>query len=467
MGGEGSERRRDDETEPLSEAALDRVQLDTFRYIVAEADSSTGLIRDSTRAGSPSSIAAVGMALSCYPVAVERGWLSRREAVGLCLKILRFLQSSEQSRYAAAAGYRGFYYHFLDMRTGRRAWRSELSTIDTAILMAGALTAAAYFTRDSGEERELRETVDELYRRVDWRWMVRRRGLICHGWKPGSGFLRYDWAGYNEALLLYVLALGSESSPVEPEAYGAWCEGYRWDCVHGESYFHAPPLFIHQLPQVWLPLRGIADAPMRARGLDYWENSRRATLAQVRYAEENPRGFRGYGSLTWGITACDGPGPAVRRVAGRPVRFYGYRARGVPDGPDDGTLAPWAAICSLPFESELVLRTMDRYRRCDPEIMGCYGYSCCFNPTFAMPDGRPWMSGAYTGLDQGPVVLMIENYRTGMIWELMKSSAPIRRGLRRAGFTGGWLDQSAPAGSTGPPCGSTPLYPGRDTRDGA
>lgn len=419
--------------DPLSKEELDEVQRATFDYLTEEVHCDTGLVADSSLPGSPCSIAAVGMALSCYPVGAERGWLSRRDALCRCLCLLRFLAGSEQSRRSHATGYLGFYYHFLDMESGRRTWRSELSTLDTAILMAGALTAAAYFDRDTGEERELRDTVEMLYHRVQWNRLVRRRGLICHGWKPERGYLPYDYAGYSEALLLYILALGAESHAVEPQAYENWCSSYAWQEHYGLEYFHAGPLFIHQLPQVWLDLRNLQDAPMRRRGLDYPANSRRATLAQIAYAGENPLNWCEYGPYIWGITASDGPGPARRRVNGRLRRFWGYRARGIPDGPDDGTVAPWAVICSLPFAPEHVLRTMNAYRRAHPRMMGCYGYSCCYNPSY-LQDGEGWLSGSYHGLDQGPVVLMIENYRSGMVWDLLRSAAPVRRGLERAGF---------------------------------
>ena len=180
---------------------------------------------------------------------------------------------------------------------------------------------------------------------------------------------------------------------------------------------------------------------MRAKGIDYFENSRRATYVQQQYAIRNPRGRRGYGALTWGITASDGPGPAERVIDGEEVRFYDYRARGVPWGLDDGTLAPWAVVASLPFAPEIVLPTLRHIDEAFPEMTSTYGFKCSFNPTF--PDGdtatNGWVSEAYYGLDQGPVVLVIENYRTGLPWRLMRACPPVVRGLRRCGFTGGWL----------------------------
>jgi len=376
---------------------------------------------------------------------VERGFISRADAVRRTLTTLRFFRESPQSKDRDATGYRGFYYHFLDMETGGRAWESELSTIDTTFLLAGALLAAAYFDEESDEEREIRAIASLLYHRADWQWAQNGALKVSHGWKPETGFLRYRWEGYSEALLLYVLGLGSPTHPLPAESYRAWTETYRWKKLYGIEFLYGGPLFIHQLSHIWLDFRGIQDDYMREKGIDYFENSRRATLVQRQYAIRNPRKFSGYNENSWGITASDGPGPAIRRVDGVRRRFYDYRARGVPFGPDDGTIAPWAAIASLPFAPEIALSALQHFNRVYPEMTSEYGFKCSFNPTFRSDgndDGsrRGWISRGYYGLDQGPVILMIENFRSGLPWRLMRQCPPIVTGLLRAGFRNGWLE---------------------------
>lgn len=426
---------------PESTTGLEKLQRHTFGYFVHEANPATGLISDNTRYGAPSSIAAVGLALSCYPVGVERGFMRREEAIARTLATLRFFHSSRQGPEPDATGYRGFYYHFLNMKTGRRANRCELSTIDTAILLAGVLVAAAYFNGATPGEQEIRDLADALYRRADWRWAQNGGAAVAHGWSPEGGFLPYRWEGYNEGLILYGLGLGSPTHPLPDDSYAAWTSTYRWARFYGFEYLHAASLFTHQLSHLWIDFRGIQDAYMREKAIDYFENSRRATHVQQRYAMVNPRGFVGYGEFSWGISASDGPGEAVRRIRGRTRRFYGYKGRGVPHGPDDGTLSPWAVVASLPFAPEIVLPTiwsLDVHR---PQIRSHYGFLCSFNPTFrsGSREKSGWISKGYYGLDQGPIVLMIENYRSGLIWRLMRQCPYLVAGLGRAGFSGGWL----------------------------
>ncbi len=423
------------------ERLLDKLQRVAFQYFLHESNPDNGLLADSTSQGAPASIAAVGLALAAYPSGVERGYLSRQKAIQRTLTTLRFFAESPHSAAPDATGYRGFYYHFLDMRTGARTWQSELSSIDTTLLLAGALAAAAYFDGDAADERLIRELAEALYQRADWQWMQRGKPLVAHGWRPEKGFLRYRWEGYSEALLLYLLGLASPTHPLPAASYAAWLASYAWREIYGHEFVYAGPLFIHQLSHVWVDLRGIQDAYMRAKGIDYFENSRRATYVQQQYAIHNPHGFHGYGKHMWGISAGAGPGPARRRVDGVARRFYGYRARGVPDGPDDGTLSPWGAIASLPFAPELVLPTIRALNEQYPQVTSKYGFKCSFNPTFPSADGdeRGWVSAGYYGLEQGPVVLMIENYRSGLLWQLMRGCPHIRLGLQRAGFTGGWL----------------------------
>ncbi len=421
---------------------LRRLQRRAFAYFNHEANPQNGLIVDKTAPNWPASIAATGLALTCYPVAVESGWMSEDAAIARTLATLRFFRDSAQGEEADATGYRGFYYHFLDMQTGRRAWQSELSTVDSAFLLAGMLAVAAYFRADTPDQREIRESADALYCRADWAWAQAADGTIGHGWHPESGFIPHRWQGYDEGMLMYVLALGSPTHALRPSAYAAWASTYEWKRLYDIDYLYCAPLFTHQLSHAWIDFRGIQDEFMRGKGIDYFENSRRATLVQQRYAIDNPLGFKGYGERSWGITASDGPGPDKRRIDGIERYFYDYEGRGAPLGIDDGTLAPWAVVASLPFAPEIVL----------PAIHHCthtlqlhdqhrYGFKATFNPTY---DGNPdsaagWVSPWHYGLNLGPTVLMIENHLDGTVWRLMRGCPYIVDGLRRAGFNGGWL----------------------------
>jgi hypothetical protein len=347
--------RRPVDAVPRDEALLERLQRAAFGYFVDAANPANGLIADTSRAGSPCSIGVVGFALSAYPVAVERGWMARADAVHRSLATLRFFRDSDQSGSPEATGYKGFYYHFLDMHTGARVWRSELSTIDTAFLIAGALTAGRYFTARTPEETELRDLVETLYRRIDWRWSQGGAVTIRQGWKPECGFLHYCWDGYSEAIVLYVLALGSPLHAIEGDCYHAWTATYQWEHLYGLDFLYAGPLFVHQFSHAWIDFRGIQDHFMREKRCDYFENSRRATEVQREYARRNPHGFVGYDEHCWGLTACDGPSHQLPELATERRRLFGYAARGVPYGPDDGTLGRWAALASLPFAPEVAL----------------------------------------------------------------------------------------------------------------
>ncbi len=422
----------------LNHKDLARLQSDTFKYFLHEMNPENGLVPDSTRKGAPCSLAVIGFALTVYPIGVERGYLSRKEAIKRTLKKLRFFHNGPQGDEPEALGRNGFYYHFLDMKTGRRTWQSEVSTIDTTYLLAGALTAAQYFDRDTEEEQEIRRLANALYRRADWRWAQHGGLTVTHGWTPEKGFIKHRWTGYSEALILYILALASPSFPLPAKSYRAWTRTYKWRKLYDHEFLYAGPLFIHQLSHMWIDFRGIQDEYMRRKAIDYFENSRRATYAQQQYAMRNPRGFKGYGEYIWGITASDGPGPARRRFKGRTVRFYDYAARGIPNGPDDGTLAPWAVAASLPFAPEIVLPSLNHFNQEFPEMTSKYGFKCSYNPTFAdaKRNKNGWVSLGYYGLDQGPIVVMIENYRTGFLWRLMRNCPYIVEGLRRAGFSG-------------------------------
>ena len=425
------------------EAELEKLQRDTFDYFLHEANPANGLVIDKTALNWPASIAATGLALAAYPVGVERGFMTRCAAVERTLNTLRFFWYSPQGPEIDATGYRGFYYHFLDMQTGRRAWQCELSTVDSGFLLAGALTAGMYFDAETADEREIRTLADALYRRADWQWALNQGETLTHGWKPESGFLQYRWEGYAEALLLYVLALGSPTYPLAESSYAAWTSTYRWEQCYGYEYLYAGPLFTHQLSHVWIDFRGIQDSFMRAKGIDYFENSRRATYVQQQYAIDNPLKLAGYASCCWGITASEGPGPGTVKIDGIERQFFDYLGRGVPYGPDDGTLAPWAVVASLPFAPEIVRSALHHcIHRAKLTQFNSYGFKASFNPTHPGVPGNPygyWVSPWHYGLNQGPIVLMIENYLSELPWRLMRNCPHILRGLRQAGFSGGWL----------------------------
>ena len=425
----------------MSAEALDNLQRDTFGYFLKETNLRNGMVPDNTRPGAHASIAAIGLGLAAYPIAVERAFISYEEAIERLLTTLRFFWNSEQGKQSHATGYKGFYYHFLDMDHGRRAWECELSTIDSAILIAGALVAATYFDQETEAEQEIRNLADDLYRRMDWQWALNGGAKVSMGWMPESGFLPYCWEGYNEAILLHVLGLASPAHPLPVETYKAFTSTYSWKEIYGREFLYGGPLFMHQLSHMWIDFRGIQDEFMRGKGIDYFENSRRATYVQQQYAIHNPHQFKGYGENAWGITASDGPGPAVLKIDDIERSFFDYEARGVPYGPDDGTIAPWAAATSLPFAPEIVLPALQYFNDAYPDMTSEYGFKCSFNPTFKDEQSRRgWVSKGYYGLDQGPVVVMIENYRSGFFWDLTRKCAYLVDGLRRAGFTGGWLE---------------------------
>jgi hypothetical protein len=421
------------------EDLLERLEFSAFRYFLETVSSANGLVADTTRQGSPCSIAVVGFALSCYPIAVERGWMARADAAARTLGTLRFFWNSPQSDNPDATGFRGFYYHFLDQRSGQRVWQSELSMIDTALLLSGILVAQTYFNGVAPADQEIRTLADALYQRVDWQWALNKRSTVAQGWKPECGFLHYGWEGYSEATILYVLGLASPTYPLPVESYTAWTSTYQWENLYGQNCLYAGPLFIHQFAHAWIDFRGIRDRFMREKQSDYFENSRAAVRIQREYALRNPRDYKGYGETCWGLTACDGPDPRTGAANGGEQRFLGYAARGAPYGPDDGTISPAAMVGSLPFAPEIALPAIRCLLEQDSRLRRDYRMPSGWNPTLTTDDGFGWISEGYFGLDQGLIVMMIENYRSQSIWNLMRQCPSIRTGLRRAGFTGGWL----------------------------
>ena len=438
------------------EAFLDTLQERTFRWFWDTTNPRNGLVPDRWPTPSFSSVAAVGFGLTSYPVGVERGWITRDQAAERTLTTLRFFWEAPQGpQVSGVTGHRGFFYHFLDMETGHRFQQVELSTIDTGLLMLGVLAASEYFDRADPREARIRALADSLYRRVDWAWAATPRPpLISMGWHPeeGRGFIPHDYRGYNEAMFLYLLALGSPTHPVDPASWTAFTATYPWAEFHGQEHVNFAPLFGHQYSHSWIDFRGIRDEYMRGKGIDYFENSRRATLAQRAYAIANPMGWKGYGPDLWGLTASDGPKDTVVVIDGRRRQLWTYRARGAAAGEvtDDGTLVPTAAGGSIPFAPEVTIPAlMEMRRRYGDHLFTRYGFLDAFNPTLTEPmplqhgrivPGVGWFDGDYLGIDQGPIVLMIENHRTGLVWRLMRDNEHLVRGLCRAGFTGGWIE---------------------------
>jgi len=421
------------------EALLERFQRAAFEYFVEAWNPTNGLVADTTRAGAPASIAVVGFALSSYVVGVERGWLSRHDAAARVLVTLRFFWNSTQSGSPDATGYKGFYYHFLDMGSGRRVWQSELSMIDSGFLLAGALTAGVYFDSDAEEEAQIRRLADALYRRVDWQWAQGGAATLRQGWKPESGFFHYGWEGYSEAAILYVLALASPTFAPAHNCYAAWTATYQWENIYDYEFLYAGPLFIHLFSHAWIDFAGIRDKFMREKRSDYFENSGRAVAVQREFARRNPHDCIGYGADCWGLSANDGPGLKTLTIDGFERRFFGYAARGIPYGPDDGTLAPAAMLASMPFDPPAALAALRMLCARYPQMTQASRLPSGFNPTLRGEGPQGWVSEGYFGLDQGVIVLMIENHRSQLLWKLMRRCPHIGEGLRRAGFRGAWL----------------------------
>ena len=439
-------------TDSATTAFVEDLSRRTFQWFWDTGNPRNGLVPDRWPTKSFSSVAAVGFGLTAYPIGVERGYITRTQSAERTLTTLRFFyQAPQGAQPAGVTGYKGFFYHFLDMETGHRFETVELSTIDTSLLLMGALFCQQYYDRDTPEERSIRAYADSIYLRVEWKWAQPRPPRVGMGWRPENGFIPSDWVGYNEAMLLYVLALGSPTHPIDPSAWTAWTSDYDWLTFYGQAHVNFAPLFGHQYSHAWIDFRGIQDAYMRGKGIDYFENARRATLSQRAYAIDNPNGWKDYGANIWGLTAADGPLDITLPVNGTPRLFFTYSARGAAANEvrDDGTLAPTAAGGSIPFAPEYAipaLKTMrDTY---GANLYTEYGFLDSFNPTFTF-DVKPqhgrivpgvgWFDGDHLGIDQGPILLMLENWRTGLVWRHMRNSPYIKRGLQRAGFTGGWV----------------------------
>ena len=459
----------EEEEEPEVELPplFDDIEQRTFRFFWETTNPDNGLTPDRHPSRPFSSVAAVGFALTAYGIGVENGWVTRDEAIERTLVTLRFFRDADMGpEEEGRTGHRGFFYHFIDMDSGHRfePW-VELSSVDTGLLMMGVLFAQAYFDGDDPREAEIREIADQLYGAVEWPWLQQRPPLISMGWYPdGREFIEHDWTGYDEAMLVYILALGSPTHPVEPEAWEVWTGTYEesWGVFQGQEYLSFAPQFGHQYTHTWVDFRGIRDAYMADRGIDYFENSRRATWAQRDYAIENPMGWEGYGENEWGLTASDGPQNTIQEYNGeqREFRHYSARGAGLVVAFDDGTIVPTAALASIAFAPEIVIAAAEHLHDAHGEhIYGEYGFLDSFNRSFhydiPLKTGRivpdfGWVASDWIAIDQGPILAMIANHRSGFVWEVMKRSPYIRAGLERAGFTGGWLAGEGEPSTSGP-----------------
>lgn len=400
---------------------LDFMQESAVDFFWYEANPSNGLIRDRSTSGSDCSIASVGFGLTAICIGIDHGWIpaaAGRDRVLTTLKTFWTLPQGNGPR--GYAGYKGFYYHFLNMQTGLRSGTCELSSIDTALLLAGILYCRNYFVSSDSIDSEIRLLADSIYNRVDWRWMqaTGNHGGIYMQWTPESGSSTSWWSGYCEAMIMNTLACGSPIHPAVPSyIYLTWTGGYSWQTQYGYTYVVFPPLFGHQYSHCWIDYRNIADPYMAKKGITYFENSRRATLADRAYCAANPGGFAAYSDSIWGLTASDGP--------------TGYNARGAPPAQnDDGTIAPTAAggsIAFTPTESIAALRAMyDTYRA---YLVTPYGLGDAFNVS------KSWFDSQNIGIDQGPIAIMIENYRTQRVWDTFMKDTDIGKGLDALYFT--------------------------------
>ncbi|HCM59015.1 MAG TPA: Tat pathway signal protein [Bacteroidales bacterium] len=417
------------------EVMLDSIQKKTFLFFMGEHHPEWGIVKDRTASWAPASIASTGFAIPSFAIGAERGWITREEAARITLNMMNFFVNSLQSADTLASGYKGFFYHFLRMDTGFREWRCELSSVDTGLLMMGILFARNYYDRNNEKEDQIRLQASKLLGNIEWEFMMMPdtgdyANQISMGWHPESGLHHMGWSGYNEALFLYILAAGTGLDNAK-ESYKSWLGSYKWQTPYeGLSHVAFPPLFGHQFPHCFIDFRGLTDEYMSDKGIDYFENSRRATYVQRQYAIDNPHGWVGYDSLCWGITASDGPGESYN-FGDR--EFLAYAGRGT-SGPDynyfdDGTIAPYGPLSSLPFAPEIVIPTIRSINeRLGDRIWGRYGYYDSFNMT------AQWVNDDFIGIDQGPMLIMIENFRTGLVWNYVMKDPVITEGLKKLGF---------------------------------
>ncbi|MBO6769160.1 MAG: Tat pathway signal protein [Erythrobacter sp.] len=452
------------------EAFSEDLTLRTFTYFWETTDTERCLAPDRWPTRTFSSIAATGFALTAYGIGAERGYVSR-EAAALrtrdCLAV--YWNAPQGPEASGTTGYKGFFYHFLKYEDGTRYKTVELSTVDTTLFLGGALFAQSYFDRDNAVEAEIRELAEKIYRRVEWDWAQRNTTgteainlanshAITMGWYPEKGWEKADWVGYNEGMLVYVLAL---ASPTHPVGKDAWDKGWArkleedWGTYYGYEHLQFEPLFGHQYSHVWIDFRGIQDDFMREKGIDYFENSRRATLSQRAYGADNPNNWKDYSADIWGWTASDGPAGSSGEYAvnGKLRDFMTYSARGVSSlrVVDDGTIVPTAAGGSIPFAPEVTIPALMKMKvKYGDRFYTDYGFKDAINPSFTFVEEgsttgethpvKGWVANDHLGIDQGPILAMMENHRSELVWDTMRKNPHIRRGLERIGFTGGWLE---------------------------
>ncbi len=387
-----------------------------FDFFWNESDPKTGLTKDRAvnLGGKPdtyvvASTAATGYALAALPVGVSHGWVSKDAAYARALLTLRFVSDHLESNH-------GFYYHFLNKTNGERYWKSELSSIDTALLLLGARTAGDYWPGT-----EVKRLADGLTARADWRWMQAADGkapgdkTLSMGWKPETGWINNRWQGYSEASYLYWLALGSGPLGLSPDAWDGWQIAPA--TLEGRAVFGgAEPLFMAQMAPGYFPVRGKQDR----QGRDWWAAWTNAHLADIAHCARNPDHLKTYDEGFWGITACDQPPPV------------GYGANWPAPGHDDGTVAPTAmlgGVVFVPDQAQAALRNL--WTRHRDQLWGRYGFSNAFNVD------KNWYDTDVIGIDLGMMLLAIENARTGQVWRLLRPDPVIVQGLHAAGFTGG------------------------------
>jgi hypothetical protein len=395
------------------EALLEDLSKRSFLFFWEQADPDTGIVRDRSRTdGSPvtgnardvGSIASVGFGLTGLCVAAERGWVPRTAAVDRTRITLRFFAQRMEHQ-------RGWFYHFVNLRTGAREWLSELSSIDTALLLAGVLTVRQCFAGDA----EIPRLADVIYRRVDFKWMLAGDPLLLsHGWKPETGFLKSRWDHYCELMILYLLAIGSPTHPIPAESWRAW----RRPVITFESYAYVggpPPLFVHQYAHAWVDFRGWRER--EPPYIDWWENSVAATRAHKAFNLGLANEFPGYTEHIWGITSSDSR--------------KGYVAWGGPPRHEriDGTVVPCAAAGSLMLAPDITLPAVrDMRTRFGDRIYGRYGFADAFHPT----DG--WVNPDVIGIDVGVTLLSAENLRTGQVWKWFMRNSEIPAAMERVGL---------------------------------
>ena len=462
------------EPRPRTDAAMVAFSEDlsqrTFRYFWETTDTKRCLAPDRWPSNPFSSIASTGFALTAFGIGAERGYVSRDQAARRTRDCLAFYWNAPQGPQAAGvSGHKGFFYHFLKNEDGTRFKQTELSTVDTTLLLGGVLFAQSYFDRRTPVEAEIRSLAEKIYTRVDWTFVQREKSkipsanggsgkAIAMGWYPErNDFGTHDWVGYNEGMLVYILAAGSPTHPIGKDAWDTgWAARLQkdWGSYYGFEHLQFEPLFGHQYSHVWVDFRGIRDEFMRGKGIDYFENSRRATLSQQAYGADNPNGWRGYSGRMWGWTASDGPTNAAsgRLVNGKRRQFMGYSARGVSSERvvDDGTIVPTAAGGSIPFAPAETLGALMAMRQTyGARLYTEYGFKDAFNPSYTFVDAGSrsgsvdaqsgWVARDHLGIDQGPILAMLENHRSGLVWKVIRKNPHVRRGLGRLGFTGGWL----------------------------